>query len=138
MCGAPAPWPPTPPPLHAWVGSPMASSGDEARRTAVARYQAALLQIRKQEANIATLQAELREQGRLFRKSEDDIKALQVRLARVGISMGAGQGPRVGGGLWRAIFPPPILQAHGCSRLTRARAHTPHTLSWGLRRAWGR
>jgi hypothetical protein len=63
----------------------MASSGDEARRTAVARYQAALLQIRKQEANIATLQAELREQGRLFRKSEDDIKALQVRLARVGI-----------------------------------------------------
>ena len=58
------------------------SSGDEARRTAVARYQAAMLQIRKQEANMATLQAELREQGRLFRKSEDDIKALQVRRKR--------------------------------------------------------
>jgi hypothetical protein len=55
---------------------------DEARRAAIARYQSALLQIRKQEATIATLQAELREQGKLFRKSEDDIKALQVRLRR--------------------------------------------------------
>ena len=52
---------------------------DEARRAAIARYQSALLQIRKQEATIATLHAELREQGRLFRKSEEDIKALQVR-----------------------------------------------------------
>ena len=50
---------------------------DEARRAAIARYQSALLQIRKQEASIATLHSELREQGRQFRKSEEDIKALQ-------------------------------------------------------------
>ena len=60
----------------------MAASGDEARRNAIKAYQSALLQIRKQEADIARLNGELREQGRLFRKSEDDIKALQVRGAR--------------------------------------------------------
>ena len=55
----------------------MAASGDEARRAAIKSYQSALLQIRKQEATIATLKAELKEQGRLFNKSEDDLKALQ-------------------------------------------------------------
>jgi len=67
----------------------MSSAEDDARRTAVSRYQAALLQIRKQEANIATLHAELREQARLFRKSEEDIKALQVRLGCGGRGCGA-------------------------------------------------
>jgi hypothetical protein len=50
---------------------------DEARRAAIRAYQQALVQTKRQEANIAALREELREQGRRFRKSEDDIKALQ-------------------------------------------------------------
>ena len=56
--------------------------GDE-RATALRKYMLALQQTRQQEAKIATLRANLKEQKRLFQKSESDLLALQVRLPQV-------------------------------------------------------
>ena len=49
------------------------------RASALKRYMLALQQTKQQEAKIATLQENLREQKRLFVKSEADLLALQVR-----------------------------------------------------------
>ena len=52
-------------------------SADE-RSTAMSKYVLALKQTRQQEARVATLRENLKQEKKLFLKSEDDLKALQV------------------------------------------------------------